>query len=124
MGLGVVCDEEDLCVCVCVREKETILLLLLLGWNCQSTGGHPIRETGQRSTLTGLAGTRQLVPTSVSLCPALRMWVTCSSCSCLCQLHKYLDHDLEGLEPHTNKVGWQVLTTPAGCPGPGVYTNF
>ena len=55
------------CVCVCVREKETILLLLLLGWNCQSTGGHPIRETGQSSTLTGLAGTRWDWGTSGSL---------------------------------------------------------
>ena len=45
------------------------------------------------------------------------MWGTCSSCSCLCQSHKYLDHDLEGLEPRTDKVGWQVLTTPAGCRG-------
>ena len=37
--------------------------------------------------------------------------------SCLCQSHKYPDHDLGGLETHTNKVGWQVLTTPAGCCG-------
>ena len=58
MGLEVLCDEGDLCVCLKEREKETILLPLLLGWNCQSTGGHSIRESGQSSTLTGLDGTR------------------------------------------------------------------
>lgn len=76
-----------------------------------------------RESKTGWNSRGQPVLTSVSPCPALKMWGTCGSCSCLCQSHKYLDHDLEGwsLAKQGRLAGAQQHLAAVG---PGVYTNF